>query len=92
VSEYNQEGWVRVLPSLQQGRYGHGCSYFVSDDGTKTLLVTGGIFVDYSGYLSSTELLVGTDATAWVFTGELPTPRRFLRGSNIDNKVLMTGN
>ena len=35
VSEYSQEGWVRDLPSLQQGRYGHGCSYFVSDDGTK---------------------------------------------------------
>ena len=35
VSEYNQEGWVRDLPSLQQARYSHGCSYFVSDDGTK---------------------------------------------------------
>ena len=35
VSEYSQEGWVRDLPSLQQGRAGHGCSYFVSDDGTK---------------------------------------------------------
>ena len=35
VSEYSQEGWVRDLPSLQQGRWDHGCSYFVSDDGTK---------------------------------------------------------
>ena len=35
VSEYSQEGWVRDLPSLQQRRFDHGCSYFVSDDGTK---------------------------------------------------------
>ena len=55
----------------------------------QTLLVTGG----YSDgdYLSSTELLVGTEATAWVFTGDLPTPRSGLKGANIGNKVLMTG-
>ena len=53
------------------------------------MLVTGG----HSGSerLSTTELLVGT-APAWVFTGELPSPRNGLRGANIDNKVLITGN
>ena len=53
------------------------------------MLVTGG----WSGsdYLSSTELMVGT-ASAWVFTGELPSPREGLSGANIDNKILMTGN
>jgi len=88
VSEYNQEGWVRVLPSLQQGRYGHGCSYFVSDDGTKTLLVTGG----YSDgtYFSSTELL-HDGSSSWAYSGELPSPREKIRGTNINNKVLMTG-
>ena len=52
------------------------------------MLVTGG----HTGgdYLSSTELLVGT-APAWVFTGELPSPRFGLRGATIDNMVLMTG-
>ncbi len=30
VSEYNQEGWVGDLASLNVGRYGHGCSSFVS--------------------------------------------------------------
>ena len=52
------------------------------------MLVTGG----WSGsdYLSSTELMVGT-APAWVFTGELPSPRDGLRGATIDNMVLMTG-
>ena len=54
----------------------------------QTYLVSGG----YDGdYLSSTELLVET-ASAWVLTGELPSPRYALRGANIDNRVLMTGN
>ena len=44
-----------------------------------------------SAELSSTELLVG-EASAWVLTGELPSPRSALRGASIDNRVLMTGN
>ena len=55
------------------------------------MLVTGGITVTGVDKLSSTELLVET-ASAWVFTGELPSPRSGLRGANIDNKILMTGN
>ena len=55
----------------------------------QTMLVTGGY--DGSAPLSSTELMVGT-ASAWVFTGELPSPRWGLCGVKIENKVLMTGN
>ena len=105
VSEYNEAGYVRDLPPLKQGRDNHGCSYFDNDEGTKvdmdiqqtlilsshnfqTLLVTGG----WTGNeeLSSTELLVGT-ASAWIFTGELPSLRYGILGANIDNKILMTG-
>merc|ERR1712228_596098 len=58
VSEYNVAGFVRDLPPLQQGRDNHGCSYYDNDDGTKTILVTGG----WTGSLelSSTELLEET--------------------------------
>ena len=42
------------------------------------------------GFLSTTELLVES-APNWVYTGELPSPRSGLCGTNIDNKVLMTG-
>ena len=35
VSEYNEDGYVRDLPPLQQGRDNHGCSYFDNDEGTK---------------------------------------------------------
>ena len=55
----------------------------------QTFLVSGGN--DGSTQLSSTELLVET-ASAWVYSGSLPSPRSGLRGANIDNKVLMTGN
>ena len=53
------------------------------------MLVTGG-HNSGVGDLSSTELLVG-NASSWVFSRELPSPRNGLRGANIDNKVLMTG-
>ena len=55
----------------------------------QTFLVSGGY--DGNDQLTSTELLVET-ASAWVLTGQLPSPRLGLRGANIDNKVLMTGN
>ena len=51
-------------------------------------LVAGGS--DGSNYLSSTELLMES-ASAWVLTGELPSPRYGLHGANIDNRILMTG-
>ena len=105
VSEYSETGFTRDLPQLLQGRYSHGCSYFENEEGTKvdidsnscgviifqTFLVTGGRDSSYYNDLSSTELLVETSA-AWILTGELPTPRRGLRGANIDQRVLMTGN
>ena len=103
VSEYSETGFTRDLPQLLQGRRSHGCSYFENEEGTKvdidsnscgviifqTFLVTGGY--NDSDDLSSTELLVETSA-AWILTGELPTPRYGLRGANIDQRVLMTGN
>ena len=104
VSQYNEAGWLRDLPDLQQGRYSHGCSSYNNAEGTKvgidiftiitiiifqTYLVSGGSAGNYD--LSSTELLVES-SSAWVYTGSLPSPRAGLRGANIDNKVLMTGN
>ena len=35
VSQYNQDGWVRDLPDLLQGRWEHGCSYFVNNEGSQ---------------------------------------------------------
>jgi len=35
VSQYNQDGWVRDLPDLVQGRYGHGCIYYDNNEGSQ---------------------------------------------------------
>ena len=105
VSEYSESGFTRDLPQLQQGREFHGCSYFENEEGTKvdidsnscgviifqTFLVTGGLGFDDDNKFSSTELLVENSAK-WIYSGELPTPRSGLRGANIDQRVIMTGN
>ena len=41
--------------------------------------------------ISSTELLV-ENSPAWQPSGDLPSPRCLLRGANIDQRVIMTGN
>lgn len=88
VSEYSEEGYLRDLPQLLQGRSDHGCSYYVNDKSTKTYLVSGGN--DDFDRLSSTELLEET-ATSWVLAGELPSPLDDLRIATVDNRVLSTG-
>ena len=35
VSQYNVEGYVRDLPQLQLGRYGHGCGQYLNDNNEK---------------------------------------------------------
>ena len=35
VSEYSEDGYLRDLPQLLQGRENHGCSYFENEEGTK---------------------------------------------------------
>ena len=35
VSEYNEAGYLRDLPELQQGRQGHACSYYNNSNGAK---------------------------------------------------------
>ena len=103
MSEYGEAGFIRYLPDLNQGRYGHGCSHYEDGEGRKvnidinyspliivqTYIVAGG----YTGSnrLSSTEVLVET-GSAWNLSGELPSPRHALRGVNIENKIVMTGN
>ena len=35
VTEYSEDGFVKDLPELLQGRYGHACALFVNDEGMK---------------------------------------------------------
>ena len=54
----------------------------------QTLLVTGGYNDNQD--ISSTEIL-RDNSPAWLFTGELPSPRSYLRGVSINNRVMVTG-
>ena len=42
VSQYNEAGWLRDLPNLQQRRWKHGCSSYNNAEGTKV-----GIDINY---------------------------------------------
>ena len=52
-------------------------------------MVTGGWDSNYND-LSSTELLLPS-ATSWSYSGALPSPREYLRGATLNNKVVVTG-
>merc|ERR1719369_482031 len=42
VSRYSTSGHVEDLPSLNQGRYQHGCGFYRDDSGDQVFLVAGG--------------------------------------------------
>ena len=99
VSEYGEAGFIRYLPDLNQGRRQHGCSHYEDGEGRKvnidinysSLILVQTYLVSGGNALSSTEVLLET-GSAWTLTGDLPSPRAGLRGANIKNMVLMTGN
>ena len=39
VSEYGEAGFIRDLPDLNQERWGHGCSFYENEEGSKVKLV-----------------------------------------------------
>ena len=40
VSRYGTDGYMEDLPSLNQGRYGHGCGVYIDDSGEKVIVST----------------------------------------------------
>ena len=58
-----------------------------NNNNVQVLLVTGG---SDGNVLDSTELLLPS-ATSWTTSGALPSPRYWLRGATLDNKVVITG-
>jgi len=90
VSQYNRNGLVKNLPSLNTGRASHGCAQF-TDNGVKVLLVTGG-GDGPEGSFSSTEILrMDSSSNTWTTVGDLPLPLQGLRGATLGNVVYMTG-
>ena len=63
------------------------CVVMMNNINVQVLLVTGGYG---GGYLDSTELLLPS-ATSWIHSAALPSPRFYLSGATLDNKVVVTG-
>ena len=63
------------------------CVVMINNINVQVLLVTAG---HNFGFLDSTELLLPS-ATSWIYSGALPSPRGWLRGATLDNKVVITG-
>merc|ERR1712110_162339 len=89
VSRYEESGWVRNMPSLNQGRAGHGCTAFFIR-GQQVLLVTGGWDGDYNS-LDSTELLRPGSDWQVITSARLPRPMIGVRVNTVDNRVLLSG-
>jgi len=88
VALYGYNGFIGALPSLQIGRYGHGCGVlFVT--GKKVFVVAGGLGPN-SRYLDTTELLYD-GGNSWV-TGQA-LPRTLLNAASVSlaDSVLLLG-
>jgi len=92
VSEYNENGFIQYLPDMNQGRVEHGCSHWVDVLGRKHYIVAGGHSGVAAGEeLSSTEVMDESSSVWTLLSGELPSPRSFVRIANIESKLFMAG-
>jgi len=88
VSAYGPGGYVKDLPGLLIGRYSHGCTSYLNDDGELVYIVAGGR--NDVEYLESAEFYK-FGQPAWALLGDLPSRRAGLRGATLNNNVFMTG-
>jgi len=90
VAKYGENGFIGALPSLQIGRYYHGCGGFVT--GKKVFVVAGGYGSPGSNYkhLSSTELLYD-GADSWVTGKALPRTLYAPASVSLADSVLLLG-
>ena len=71
VQRYKKDGFVETLPDLNEGRFHHGCSTYLQDDGKKVYIVTGGRPSTQEDFTSTTEVLAEGN-TKWKLAGNLP--------------------
>jgi len=92
VSVYGLDGWIEDLPPLNVGRKDHACTSFISSEGDRVYLVTGGWqMITDTDALRSTELYE-PHVGSWVRSrARLPEPLYGLKGATIDNRVLIFG-
>merc|ERR1719369_1453224 len=86
VSRYDQLGFLEDLPSLNFGKWNHGCGAYLREDGTQVLLVAGGDVFN----TTPTEILP-SDSSSWVLANPLPRKIYGVRGINVGGVLYMTG-
>ena len=108
VTRYNSEGWVGLdMPTLVTGRYGHGCTRFISGgeqvrhyDAAAAhkysfpcpqVLLVTGGYGDDDNILASTELLRPGSGWQEITSARLPRPMSYVSVSTVDNRVLLFG-
>jgi len=82
VAQYNLQGYVKNLPDLNDGRYGHGCGTYKAN-GNTVMIVAGG------GH-SLTETMVMGDA-AWKTVNPLPQGLRNMAFVSMGDYFLILG-
>jgi len=85
VNVYNENGWVKELPSHIEDRMDHGCGYYNNDNGDLVYLVVGGF-----ENIASTEILV-EGSSSWKYAGNLATGRRGNRAITLNNELFTMG-
>ena len=90
VQRYNKEGFVETLHDLNEGRFHHGCSTYLQDDGKKFYIVTGGRPSAQEDFTSTTEVLAEGN-TKWRLVGNLPAGLFSGKMATLDNRVFFFG-
>jgi len=85
VNVFNENGWVKELPSHIEGRWYHGCGHYNNDEGKLVYLVVGGFEEK-----ASTEILVD-GSSSWKYGGNLPLRRRDIKTITLNNELFMMG-
>ena len=90
VQRYKKDGFVETLPDLNEGRFHHGCSTYLQDDGKKVYIVTGGRPSTQEDFTSTTEVLAEGN-TKRKLAGNLPAGLFAGRMATLDNRVFFFG-
>ena len=93
------------LPSLNEGRYLHGCGVYYAASGYQVIITYSILYYCYykycqvflvtggwdgSNYLSSTELLTSS-TSSWTMANNLPRSMAGVRGVTLGGVLYMTG-
>ena len=87
ATRYDKDGFVAHLPILLEGRFGHACSGYVDDTGSRVNMVAGG----WNGMSVLDTCERSIDDGDWSVIAALPLKIEFLQGATLDNSIFVMG-